>query len=198
MRLPQTTIEQPGWLHDFFAGPDKIAPDQQARMMLVVRLARLNVDRETGGPFAAAVFDAASGRLLAPGVNLVVGARCSVAHAEIVAIMAAQQILDTHDLGAPGMPHCQLVSSTEPCAMCLGAIPWSGVRSLVCGARAEDACSIGMDEGAKPERWVAALEQRGISVTRDVCRDDAVAVLQHYARTGGPLYNGRSGPLPQP
>ena len=75
--------------------------------------------------------------------------------------------------------------------MCLGAIPWSGVRRVVCGARGEDACAIGFDEGAKPADWVAELTGRGIEVTRDVLRSEARAVLNHYHTTGGLIYNSR-------
>ncbi len=38
-------------------------------MRLVIELARTNFQRDTGGPFAAAVFDDASARLVALGVN---------------------------------------------------------------------------------------------------------------------------------
>ena len=77
--------------------------------------------------------------------------------------------------------------------MCLGAIPWSGVRRVVCGARGADACAIGFDEGAKPADWVAALTGRGIEVLRDVLRDEAQAVLRHYAESGRNIYNARRG-----
>ncbi|CAA9463261.1 MAG: hypothetical protein AVDCRST_MAG14-2813 [uncultured Rubrobacteraceae bacterium] len=75
--------------------------------------------------------------------------------------------------------------------MCLGAVPWSGVRSLLCGARGEDAEEIGFDEGTKPDRWVRSLEKRGIVVTRDVLRREAASVLREYARRGGEIYNPR-------
>ena len=161
-------------------------------MRLVIRLAEQNVRRKTGGPFAAAVFEAASGRLVAVGVNIVVAAHCSSAHAEILALSLAQQKLGTYDLRAAGVPAHELVTSVEPCAMCLGAVPWSGVRRLVCGARGEDACAIGFDEGAKPADWVRALESRGIEVQRDVLRAAAVAVLRRYVEEGGVLYNPSS------
>jgi tRNA(Arg) A34 adenosine deaminase TadA len=157
-------------------------------MRLAVALARENVRRRTGGPFGAAVFERASGRLVAGGVNLVHASSCSHAHAEIVALALAQRARGDFDLGAAGLPGHELVTSCEPCAMCFGAIPWSGVRSLACGARASDAEAIGFDEGDKPARWVAALERRGIVVFRDVCRPEAVSVLKAYAAAGGPLY----------
>ncbi len=164
-------------------------------MGLAVELSRQNVRRGTGGPFGAAIFERETGRLLAPGVNLVTTRGCSVLHAEMVAIMTAQQALGTFDLGGPGRPAYELVASTEPCAMCLGATPWSGVRSVVCGARAEDAEKIGFDEGLKPREWVRSFEERGIAVERDVMREEAASVLREYAQRGGEVYNGRgSGP----
>lgn len=134
-----------------------------------------------------------TGRLLAPGVNLVVGSGCSVFHAEMVAIMVAQKVVGTFDLGADNLPPYELVATTEPCAMCLGATPWSGVRHLVCGARDEDARAVGFDEGSKMSEWVGSLEDRGISVERNVLREEAVAVLREYAERGGEIYNSRQG-----
>ncbi len=73
--------------------------------------------------------------------------------------------------------------------MCLGAIPWSGLSRLFCGARDEDARAIGFDEGAKPSDWATALNQRGVQVERDLLRWKAVAVLNRYASSGGKIYN---------
>jgi len=159
------------------------------RMRFVVRLAVENVERGTGGPFGAAVFEAKSGTLVSVGVNIVTIANCSHSHAEMVALANAQKELENFDLGAPGFPEHELVTSCEPCAMCYGAIPWSGVRMLVCGARCEDAEAIGFDEGPKPKNWASALEARTISVIQDVCRKEAVAVLQEYKKRGGIIYN---------
>lgn len=161
----------------------------EARMQFVLGIAREQVRRGSGGPFAAAVFGP-QGELLAVGVNLVEPANCSLLHAEMVAIALAQKALGRYDLGAGGSFDCELVCSTEPCAMCFGAVPWSGVMRLVCGARDADARAIGFDEGAKLPDWQQALEQRGISVTRDVLRADAAAILQDYAQRGGLIYNG--------
>ena len=41
--------------------------------------------------------------------------------------------------------------------------------------------------------WVAALKQRGISVARDVCRDEAAAVLRYYVESGATIYDARQG-----
>jgi len=190
--FPDIHLRLPGWVSDFCECWQRPLESVEARVELVIALAQANVMHGTGGPFAAAVFDCERHRLVAPGVNLVTSACCSPAHAEIVAMMIAEQIVGNHDLGAEGLLAMELVSSAEPCAMCLGAVPWSGVRRLVCAARGEDAMAIGFDEGAKPCDWPTALEQRGITVVRDIGRDAATAVLRDYVRRGGEIYNGCS------
>jgi tRNA(Arg) A34 adenosine deaminase TadA len=192
-RFPDVTLRLPGWVDGFLSDGGATFPAVEDRMRFAVELSRLNVRNGTGGPFGAAVFERETGRLLAPGVNLVVGSGCSVFHAEMVAIMVAQSVVGTFDLGTENLPAYELVATTEPCAMCLGATPWSGVRGLVCGARDEDARAVGFDEGAKMSEWVGSLEDRGISVRRDVLRGEAVSVLQEYAELGGEVYNSRRG-----
>jgi tRNA(Arg) A34 adenosine deaminase TadA len=164
-------------------------------MDFVTTLSKLNIEQGTGGPFGAGIFRTDTRTLVAPGVNLVLSSQSSLAHAEVVAIMMSQQILGVHDLGANGFPAHELVTSCEPCAMCLGAICWSGVRHLICGARGSDAEAIGFDEGPKPQNWATALEERGISVTVDIGRPNATQVLQQYVEQGGEVYNSRQGPI---
>ena len=104
-------------------------------------------------------------------------------HAEMVAISLAQKGLGSLDLGAPQLPPHELVTSSEPCAMCYGALFWCGVRRLVCGARASDTEPAGsLDEGAKVENWQDELRQRGIDVVTDVHRDRTIAVLMGVPR----------------
>lgn len=177
----------PEWLRtiELFA----VYPTLESRMGLAIALARRNVEEGTGGPFGAAVFELESHRLVAVGANIVERTAWSCGHAEIIALSLAQQTLGTYDLGASGLPGYELASSAEPCAMCLGATAWSGVRRLLCGARDADARAIGFDEGPKPADWVEQLERRGIRVVGDVLRDEARAVLALYQSCGGTLYN---------
>lgn len=180
-------IALPDWVGEFLGSWAEVLPALEDRMRLVIDLARENIRRETGGPFGAGVFDEA-GRLVAAGVNLVVSSRCSILHAEMVAIALAQKHLGRHDLGDGGRHAYELVTAVEPCAMCFGAIPWSGLSRVVCGARGEDAQRIGFDEGPKVADWVGELESRGIRVVQDVLRAEAAAVLDEYARCGGRIY----------
>lgn len=189
--LTPAQFRLPPWVRKFLRLRGTRYPAAPDRMRLVIELSRLNVEHGTGGPFAAAVFDLETHILLSLGINMVTSARCSIAHAEIVAILTAQRIAGRYDLGWEGPPGYEIVSSTEPCAMCQGAIAWAGLRALVCGARGEDACRIGFDEGPKARNWIRQFRSRGISVTRDVCRNEAVAVLRLYKRRGGVIYNSR-------
>ncbi len=115
----------------------------------------------------------------------------SILHAEIVAITVAQRIFGTYDLGHEGLPPYELVTSSEPCAMCLGAIPWSVIRRVITGARDQDIRKIGFDEGPKTNDWRQELERRGIETVVDVQRDKALTILEAYAAQGGMIYGGR-------
>jgi tRNA(Arg) A34 adenosine deaminase TadA len=191
--LPEICVSLPPWVEQFIETAPGVFRDVDEQMRFVIALARLNVQHGTGGPFAAAVFDGKGG-LVAPGINMVTASNCSVFHAEIVAIMLAQKALARYDLSDGGRQRYDLVATTEPCAMCFGAVPWSGVQQLVCGARDEDARAIGFDEGPKLPDWVSALNSRGITVQRDVLREEASAVLREYVAAGGVIYNaGHSG-----
>jgi tRNA(Arg) A34 adenosine deaminase TadA len=188
---PDTTlgITVPGWVDDVVATFPGCIESEDDRMSLVIALARHNVENG-GGPFGAAVF--LGSRFVAAGVNRVLDTGFSIAHAEIVALMGAQTILGT--TGGELAGSCSLVASTEPCCQCFGALVWSGVDHVCCGATTADAEAVGFDEGPKPEDWVRAFESRGISVTRFVRREEARAVLEQYARRGGTIYGRRHRP----
>jgi tRNA(Arg) A34 adenosine deaminase TadA len=189
MPFPALTIEFPDWLREFPVPVDARTGPIEDRMQLAVDLARRNVREGTGGPFGAAVFDP-DGRLVSYAVNLVTFSGLSAAHAEVLALSLAHRETGLLDLGAK--ERYQLVTTAAPCWMCLGAIHWSGITDLVCGARDEDVRSIGFDEGHKPDEWAGMLRQRGIRVMEDVCRAAAVEILRQYADQGGPIYNSGS------
>jgi tRNA(Arg) A34 adenosine deaminase TadA len=189
----QLTIEMPRWVH---AEQQKLPShltsiDQQ--MKAIMRFSRLNFQHNTGGPFAAGVFEKESGKLVAIGVNRVVPENVSSAHAEIIALSLAQQKLGTFDLGGPDMPHHRLVVNGRPCAMCFGSLPWSGVRSLVIGASGEQIETItGFDEGPIHPCWREELQNRGIEVIENVLADQACEIFREFAASGAAVYNGRS------
>ena len=177
----------PHWLDEFVSAWAEPLETEAQRMHLAVTLAAENVRHHTGGPFGAIVVEEQGGRLLGVGVNLVTALELSLAHAEMVAVSLAQSASGNWNLGAAG--DVQLVTSCEPCAMCFGAVPWSGVSSMIWGAGKEDAEAAGFDEGDKPRDWVESLHRRGIRTQGGILREEAAAVLARYAKKGGHIYH---------
>jgi tRNA(Arg) A34 adenosine deaminase TadA len=84
----------------------------------------------------------------------------------------------------------QLVSSSQMCAMCLGAVVWSGVVEVVFAATAADVIgTVGFDEGPTPPDYEGSLRERGIAVLPGFLREEGVAVLRSYVADGAPTYN---------
>src|SRR5262245_50667415 len=144
---------------------------------------------ESGGPFGAAVFERDTGRLVSVGVNSVVRLGSSMLHAEMIAFLLAQERTRSFSLAAPGLPVHALITSCEPCAMCLGATLWSGVKRVVFAAHREDAEELGFDEGPVFAATYQYLRERGIEFVGSVLREEARAVLALYLSRGGVIYN---------
>jgi tRNA(Arg) A34 adenosine deaminase TadA len=158
----------------------------EVRMAWVADLLDRQVAEGTGGPFAAAVFSGVTGEVLGVAVNRVEPSSACIAHAELLALAQAGQAVGSFTLEDH---EAILVTSTEPCAMCLGALVWSGVERVVCGAADADARAIGFDEGDKPPDWLEALERRGIGVALGVLRDRIIDAMHRYVEQGGLVYN---------
>lgn len=181
-------ITLPEWISSFMKASSFSFDSPAERMKMTIELAHTNILQKTGGPFAAAVFDLSSEQWISLGVNLVVSSGYSMAHAETVALSLAQKKLQSHRINCQNGRKFELVTSCEPCMMCMGAILWSGIDSLVCAARDEDVRAIGFDEGMKPSNWVNQFKQRGINVSQDVHRTLSQQVLKDYVRINGKNY----------
>jgi len=186
---PIIHLEYPDWVDKVVDWERRYESDHE-KMRLAIAVSRENVARETGGPFGAAIFEHDSGRVVAIGMNSVVRLNNCALHGEMVAFMMAQRRLGSFTLHAPNLPAHELFTSCEPCAMCLGATLWSGVRRVVCGAAREDASRLSFEEGPVFPESYRYLEQRGIAIERNVLRDEARAVLELYRTTSGQIYNG--------
>jgi tRNA(Arg) A34 adenosine deaminase TadA len=186
----QCSFELPHWVQPFLDQWDSPLTSVSERMRLAIALSDENIRQQTGGPFGAIVVDEATSELVSVGINLVTNVGLSMAHAEVVALTLAQTALGSWNLAAES--RLQLITTCEPCAMCFGAIPWSGVKSLICGARKKDAEAAGFDEGDKPDQWVRSLQNRGIVVQCGVLKAEAASVLARYRDSGGAIYNAGS------
>lgn len=177
----------PPWVERVVDWEREYASDED-RMRLAVELSRENVEHASGGPFGAAIFEAA-GRLVAVGVNSVVRLHNSTLHGEMVAFMMAQHRVGSFTLAGPGMPTHELFTSCEPCAMCLGAALWSGVTRVVYGASGEDVRAVGFEEGPVFRESHDYLTSRGVSIEGGLLREDARRVLERYRELQRPVYN---------
>lgn len=178
-------LRLPAWVTAELPSSNTCLPELNDRMRLAIHLASMNIKQGTGGPFAAIVFDD-SHHIIAAGLNLVTTLNCSSAHAEILALSLAEQAIGNYRLDKS----YELVVTAEPCAMCSGAIPWSGIGKLVTSATDQDIRNIGFDEGIKPKDWQRPLMERGIEVISEVLREESVSVLEQYRDLGGLIYNG--------
>jgi tRNA(Arg) A34 adenosine deaminase TadA len=158
-------------------------------MRLAIILARENVIRGTGGPFGAAVFREPGHELVSVGVNGVERLNICVAHAEVMAIVMAQSRLGCYTLRNSVGPGYALFTTCEPCAMCLGAVLWSGVDRLVCSAERQDALALGFEEGPVFPESYRYLKDRGVEVVRGLLAEEARTVLQLYQKRNGGIYN---------
>lgn len=158
----------------------------EEQMEFVVGLSGMNVEHGTGGPFAAGIFHKEKKEIIGVGINMVTHHHCSMLHAEIVAIMFTQAGIRDYDLGLKGL---ELITSAEPCDMCLEAIRWSGIRDIVCGARREDVEAIGFCEGFRAQQESTRLTLQGYTFQRDVLREKACRVLNAYKQQDRIIYN---------
>ncbi|PZU41590.1 MAG: CMP deaminase [Microbacterium sp.] len=191
------TVQLPSWVADELAGVPDILPDVADRMALVHRLADRNWREGNGGPFAALVAETETGRIVSVGVNVVLGSGVSSAHAEVTALGTAQARVGSWDLGGADLPEHELVVNWRPCVQCYGATMWSGVRSLVVAGAGPELEQIStFDEGPMVDDWAEQFEARGIRVTQDVLRDEALAVFRAYRAAvdagGITVYNART------
>lgn len=105
----------------------------------VSEMSLANVEAGTGGPFAAIILK--DGVCIAEGTNQVLATNDPTAHAEVVAIRNACAKLNSFQLD-----NCILISSCEPCPMCLGAIYWARPSKVYFCNNRQEAAEIGFDD----------------------------------------------------
>lgn len=110
--------------------------DHQAYLREALRLAIEGMHRGAGGPFGAVVVR--DGQILGRGYNRVLETHDPTAHAEVVAIRQACQMVGHHHLDG-----CLVYASCEPCPMCLATCYWAQVDRIYFGASAVDAAAAG-------------------------------------------------------
>ncbi len=147
----------------------------EALMREAIRLSLENVERGTGGPFAALV--ARNGKMIAIGTNQVTTLNDPTAHAEVTAIRNACRALQTFELRG-----CDLYTTCEPCPMCLGAIYWARLDRIYFGNTRHDAARIGFDDAFIYNELSLELSARHIP-TQQLLRDEALVAFHAWERS---------------
>ena len=107
-------------------------------MQLAVEAARMGI-ADGQSPFGCAI--AREDKVLAVAHNTVVAATDITAHAEINALRAACRAADNVHLD-----ECLVATTCEPCPMCMAALHWARVGTVMFGATIADAESAGFNE----------------------------------------------------
>jgi tRNA(Arg) A34 adenosine deaminase TadA len=108
-------------------------------MRRAIELAQNGMNAGDGGPFGAIVVK--DGEIVGEGCNRVTSTNDPTAHAEVVAIRAACEKLNSFQLDG-----CTIYTSCEPCPMCLGAIYWARPAKVFYACTREDAANIEFDD----------------------------------------------------
>ena len=110
-----------------------------------------------GGPFGAVVVE--GGVVIGEGANRVVETCDPTAHAEVVAIRAACARRGTFSLAGT-----TIYASSEPCPMCLAAIYWARIDSVVFSSGRTDAARAGFDDSLFYEELARPPLERRVQI----------------------------------
>jgi guanine deaminase len=142
-------------------------------MARAIQLSIDGVRSGLGGPFGAVIVR--DGKILAEGVNRVTSMNDPTAHAEVVAIRKACEILGRFEL-----VDCELYTSCEPCPMCLGAIYWARLARIYFANTAEDAAKIGFDDSFIYSELKLPVSIRRIPTVQTM-REEALVGFREWA-----------------
>src|ERR1700746_4072277 len=143
-----------------------------AFMTRAIQLSIEGVQSGRGGPFGAVIVN--GGKIIAEAANQVTSTNDPTAHAEVLAIRKACQVLDCFELR-----NCELYTSCEPCPMCLGAIYWARLSRIYFGSLAADASQAGFDDSFIYREIVQPHPARGIPMVQ-MMREEAQAAFRAW------------------
>jgi tRNA(adenine34) deaminase len=110
-------------------------------------------------------------RIIAHGHNMTERLNDPTAHAEMIALTSAFNVL-----GSKFLPEASLYITVEPCLMCAGAIYWSRVKKLVYGA----------DDEKNGYKRIAAANwpfHPKTELIRGVLKEDCAKLMQDFFKS---------------
>jgi len=141
-------------------------------MREAIRLSRVKMRENCGGPFGAVVVR--EGKIVARGWNRVTSSNDPTAHAEVTAIRRACKKLKSFQLA-----DCELYTSCEPCPMCLAAIYWARLKQVYYANTRLDAAKIHFDDRLIYREVALPIARRKIPM-RPLLRSEALEVFAEW------------------
>jgi tRNA(Arg) A34 adenosine deaminase TadA len=135
------------------------------RAIELARLARVAGDH----PFGAVLV--VDGRIVVEARNTVVTSRSPLCHAETNLVSEAVRQLSREILGKS-----VVYASCEPCAMCVGAMYWAGIRAVVYGLPCGELAKLAGSNFRIPCRELFCRTSEAVSVTGPLLLDEARSV----------------------
>ncbi|MGC4041517.1 MAG: nucleoside deaminase [Flavobacterium sp.] len=151
------------------------ATKQNEFMQEAIQLSIENVKSGKGGPFGAVIVK--DGKIIAHGANSVTTNNDPTAHAEVMAIRKACEVLGTFQLDG-----CEIYTSCEPCPMCLGAIYWARPDRMYYANTKKDAADINFDDNFIYEELALPYENRKLE-TIQIMRDEALEAFRLWSES---------------
>ena len=139
------------------------------RAYCLAREAQANGDH----PFSAMLV--VDGQVVLECLNTVNTSRDVTRHPELDVLRLATTKLSEADLGK-----ATLYASTEPCAMCSGAIYWSGIARLVYGCPAETLGEIASSSFVVPSRELLSSGKREIEVIGPILPEEGAEIHRGF------------------
>jgi tRNA(Arg) A34 adenosine deaminase TadA len=115
------------------------------------------------------------GEVVLTAVNTVHSDNDETRHAEINLVSKAGRHFNPETLA-----HFALYASTEPCAMCTGAIYALGIPTIVFGCSAEALYDLVGSDSSIPSRDILALGQRKTTVIGPILEEEGLQIHRSY------------------
>lgn len=145
---------------------------EEIAMRQAIELAKQAVENGDH-PFGALLLK--NGEVVLTAVNSVHTENDVTRHAELNLVSNASRQFSREFLA-----DCTLVTSTEPCAMCAGAIYWSGIRHVVFGCSEAALGQIAGDDFLIPCAEIFGRGKEVVTVVGPVLEEEATAVHLKY------------------
>lgn len=172
---PGSAVSLSGADSGLVSGADSALLSDEAMIRAAIEAAQLADPRDV--PVGAVVFDS-SGRELARAANAREALGDPTAHAEVLALRAAAQVMGD----GWRLEHATLAVTLEPCTMCAGALVLSRVGKLVFGAWEPKTGAVGSLWDVVRDRRLNHRPQ----VRGGVLESDCAALLDTFFRTQRP------------